>query len=133
VSEENVEIVRRTIEAWDRRDMEAAFALYDPEIVWDNSALPAPSVGTYEGHAGVRRFFREWMDAFETQHFHPQTFIDAGDRIVVGYRLSGRGKASGAEVGMSRWSVHTVRNGLVTRIEIFETKGEALEAAGVQE
>jgi ketosteroid isomerase-like protein len=133
MSSENVEIVRRAMEAWDHRDMDAVFALYDPAIVWDNSSLPAPNAGTYHGHDGVRQFFREWLDAFETQRIHLETFIDAGDRVVVGHRIGGRGKASGAEVEMPRWNVHTVRNGLVTRIDVFETKAQALEAAGLSE
>jgi ketosteroid isomerase-like protein len=69
MSKENLEIVRRLMEAWERRDMEAVFALYDPAIVWDNSTLPAPNAGVYHGHEGVRQFFREWLEAFETQSF----------------------------------------------------------------
>jgi hypothetical protein len=34
---------------------------------------------------------------------------------------------------MPRWTVMTIRNGLVTRSEVFESKAEALDAAGVQE
>jgi len=37
MSQENLELVRRTWEAWERGDMEAIFAFYDPDIVWDFS------------------------------------------------------------------------------------------------
>jgi ketosteroid isomerase-like protein len=133
MSKENLEIVRRLMEAWERRDMEAVFALYDPAIVWDNSTLPAPNAGVYHGHEGVRQFFQEWLEAFETQHLHAETFVDAGDGVVVGHRVSGRGKKSGAEVEMFRWQVYRVRDGLVTRIDVFETRTEALQAAGRRE
>jgi hypothetical protein len=51
----------------------------------------------------------------------------------VGFRIKGRGKSSGAEVEMSRWNVYRIRSGLVIRVEVFETKAEALDAAGVEE
>jgi uncharacterized protein len=133
MSRANVEIVRRVADAWERRDMETVFALYDPAIVWDNSTLPAPSSGSYHGHEQVRQFFQEWLEAFETQDIRAETFIDAGDRVVVGHRISGRGKTSGAEVEMHRWMVYSVRNGLVARIDVFETNVQALEAAGLSE
>jgi ketosteroid isomerase-like protein len=107
--------------------------LFDPAIVLDNSTLPAPTAGVYRGHEGLRRFQREWLEAFETHHIDAERFIDAGDVIVVGYRVTGRGIASGAPVEMQRWNVYRIRNGLIIRIEIFETHAQALEAAGLSE
>jgi ketosteroid isomerase-like protein len=106
---------------------------FDPAIVLDNSTLPAPTAGVYRGHEGLRQLQREWLEAFETHHIDAERFIDAGDVIVVGYRVTGRGKASGAAVEMHRWNVYRIRNGLVIRIDMFETKTEALEAAGLPE
>ena len=34
---------------------------------------------------------------------------------------------------MSRWNVYRLANGLVTHVEIFDSKAEALEAAGISE
>jgi ketosteroid isomerase-like protein len=133
MSQENVEIVRRAWEAWERRDMESLFALYDPAIIWDQSRIgPIELRGLYHGHEGVRRFFREWLDPFEAFHAHAETFIDAGDRVVVGVRQGGRGKASGVDIEMPvYWQAYEIRAGLVIRIEVVETQAEALEAAGV--
>jgi ketosteroid isomerase-like protein len=133
MSQETVEIVRQVTEAWERREMDAVFRLFDPDIVWDNSTLPAPNTGIYRGHDAIQQFFEGWLEAFETQRIHAETFIDGGDRVVVGHRISGRGKTSGAEVRMLRWMVYSVRNGLVTRIDVFETKTEAFEAVGLSE
>jgi ketosteroid isomerase-like protein len=35
VSQENVEIVRRIMEAFERRDTKSTFAAFDPAVVWD--------------------------------------------------------------------------------------------------
>jgi ketosteroid isomerase-like protein len=137
MSQANVEIVRRVWEAWERRDRDALFALYDPDLVYDpGHAGPIELRDLYHGHDGIRQFFRQWMEPFESFDAHAETFIDAGDDVVVvvGIRRSGHGQASGAEVEMPVfWNVCTIRNGLVIHIEVFQTKAEALEAVGLRE
>jgi ketosteroid isomerase-like protein len=134
MSQENMEIVRRVWAAVERQDTEVMFALYDPAIVWqDHTDALELQDHSYHGHEGVRQFWREWLEPFETFEAHSEAFIDVGDNVVVGFRLSGRGKASGAQAEWRLWNVYTIRNGLVIRIQAFETKGEALEAAGVSE
>jgi ketosteroid isomerase-like protein len=133
MSQENVEVVRRMWAAWDRRDMTGLFALYDPAIHFESHSGPIELRRVWHGHDGVREAFREWMEPFDTFHVHAQTFIDAGDRVVVGWRQGGRGRTSGAEVEVSAWQVCQVRDGLVTRIDLFGTKAEALEAVGLSE
>jgi ketosteroid isomerase-like protein len=51
MSQENVEIVRAAWEAWARADMEALFALYDPETVWDQARYSLDSATVYRDHA----------------------------------------------------------------------------------
>ena len=133
MSQENVEIVRRAWEAWGRGEWGSLYALYHPDIVWDASALRGPIAGVYHGHEGVRRYFREWLESFEAHEARAETFIDAGDDVIVGLRLRGRGKASGVEVEMARCNVYRIRGGLAVRVELFETEAEALEAVGLKE
>jgi uncharacterized protein len=134
MSEENVEIVRRIWKASERGDTEGVFALYHPDIVWESLYLgPIERGGLYRGHEGVRKFFRDWLESFDYYQAHAETFIEAENNVVVGYRVSGRGKASGAQVDMPRWNVYRIKNGLVSHVEIFGTEAEAFEAAGLQE
>jgi ketosteroid isomerase-like protein len=100
MTQENVAVVRRAWEAWERGDIEGLFALYDPEIVWDMSHYDDVIGGVFRGHEGVRRFFRQWLEPFETYRARAENFIDAGDNVVVEVRQGGRGKASKAEVEM---------------------------------
>jgi ketosteroid isomerase-like protein len=132
MSQENVEIVRRIWEAAERRDDEAVFALHHTEIVWESHYVgPIEGSGVHHGHAGVRQFFRDWLESFGNYEADAETFIEVGDKVVVGYRVSGRGRGSGVEVDMIRWNVYELTNGLVTRVEVFDAKAEALEAAGL--
>jgi ketosteroid isomerase-like protein len=134
MSKENMEIVRRAWEAWENGDWEPLYAFYDPAVVWDASELRGPIAGIYHGHEGVRRYFQDWLESFEAHSARAESFIDAGDNIVVvGLRLRGRGKASGVEVDMPRWNLYRIRDGLAIRVELFETEAEALEAAGLHD
>jgi uncharacterized protein len=134
MAKENIEIVRRIWEASERSDTEAVFAFYHPAIVWESHNVgPIELGGLYHGHEGIRRFFRDWLESFENYSAHAETFIETRNNVVVGYRVSGRGKGSGAEVEMRRWNVYTIRDDLVTRVEVFGTEAEAFEAAGLSE
>jgi ketosteroid isomerase-like protein len=134
VSEENVALVCAAWEAWERGDMEAIFAFYDREIVWDQTHYGLGGVsGIYHGHEGIRRFFREWLAPFESYYARPEEFIDAGEAVVVRVRQGGRGKQSGVEVEMPPyWQVYRLRDGHAVRIEVYNDQGEALKAVGLE-
>ena len=119
MSEENVDLVRASWEAWERGDMEAIFAFYDTEIVWDMTGADTPELSTvYHGHDGVRRFIRAWIEPFDSYYAHPEEFIDGGEAVVVRLRQGGRGKHSGAEVQMPPyWQVYRLRAGRAVRVE----------------
>ena len=74
MSQENVEIVRCLWEAAERRDSEAVFALYDPDIVWSSAGSHGALEvgGSYHGHDGVQQFFRQWLESFETYEAHAE-------------------------------------------------------------
>jgi ketosteroid isomerase-like protein len=133
MSQENVEIVRAAWEAWERRDIEAIFAFYDPAIVWDQTHYGEPS-GVYHGHDGIRQFLREWFASFESYYVHAEEFTDAGEAVVVRCRQGGRGKQSGVEVRMPPyWQVYRLKDGRAVRIEVYNDQGEALKAVGLEE
>jgi ketosteroid isomerase-like protein len=135
MSQENVDFVRAVWQAWERGDMEAIFAFYDPEIVWDQTHAQAGELSAvYHGHDGVRQFIREWIAPFESYYARPEEFIDAGEAVVVRLRQGGRGKQSGAEVDMPPyWQVYRLRDGRAVRIEVYTSQSEALGAVGLQE
>src|SRR5512139_663238 len=73
MSQKNVEIVRALYEAFARRDGESPFSVYAPDIEWDmsRSAIPLPGEeAVYHGHAGVRRYARAWLEAWDSSTPH---------------------------------------------------------------
>ena len=69
MSEENVEIVQRVYDAAARHDTTNVLDFYDPEIEWDISHAPARDVmgepHVFNGHEGLRTFFRQWYEAWK--------------------------------------------------------------------
>jgi ketosteroid isomerase-like protein len=137
VSEENVEIVRSVLEAANRRDAATTLALYDPQVVWDHTHGPMMELmggpATYHGHAGLRRWFREYYEAWGDVQAEIVELIDAGDQVISIITYRARGRASGVEVELPMAGLWTIDDGKVVRAEWFRTGGEALEAAGLSE
>jgi ketosteroid isomerase-like protein len=134
MSEENVEIVRRALEAWRRGGRKAVADLLDPEIEW---RMPPnlPEAGTYRGRADVVRRLEEFLEAWDDLTVTVEELVDAGDRVVALVRYSGRGRESGIEIaGMTTDAqVWTLRNGKVLRVELYGGTAAALEAVGLSE
>jgi len=129
MSQENVEKARDFIEAYNRRDFDAAVESFDPEIEW---MLPArQSSDSCRGPDEVKRFWKGLDETFEELRLEPQEFVDAGDRVATRLRHRGRGRRSGLEIEEEMYhQVATFRAGRMVRIEYFGEWSEALEAAG---
>jgi ketosteroid isomerase-like protein len=132
MSQENVDKARAFVEAYNRRDFEAAVEWFDPEIEW---ILPArQSSDSGRGPDEVIRFFEDIDENFDEFRLTPQEFLDAGDRVATRLRHSGRGKGSGIEIDEELYhQVATFRDGKIVRMEYFASWPEALEAAGLRE
>ena len=133
MSQENVEIVRRHIETWNRRDLTAWLALYSPDAEIDWSRARGPLKGVYRGRGERETLWNEFFFTFEEAQIEtPQGFTDAGSEVVVSNTTHFRGR-EGIEVSASSTWVFTVENGQITRLRMFQERGEALEAVGLRE
>jgi ketosteroid isomerase-like protein len=129
MSQENVEIVRRVYDAFNRADEEAVIDLADPEIVIDASRLTFnPNI--HVGVQGIRDIAAGMGEVWEEISFEVRDVVDLGERVVVVERLTGKGRGSGIEVAQDWGAVWTVRDGLVVRVELgYPDREAALEAA----
>jgi ketosteroid isomerase-like protein len=72
-------------------------------------------------------------EAFEQFWVEPQEIIDAGDKVIVPVRFGGRARHTGLEVRFEVVHVCTARDGKWTRIDMYVSKADALEAVGLRE
>jgi len=108
MSQANVDIVRRGFEAFKRGEWEEILADVDPQVeVHEPPELPDAQV--LHGHAGLRAALEKGQLMFDDIRVESEEFIDAGDSVVIWYRVVGRGKGSGAEVEMHQGGVWTIR------------------------
>jgi len=133
MSQKNVDVVRRAWEASQRHDNEEALALYDPTIEIDTTSRGELDAGAYRGLEGVQDFFRNWLSSFGDFRSEVEEWIDAGDQVIAIVHSYGRGRRSGVPVDMREAHLWTVLNGKLKRLQVFGTKAEALEAAGLRE
>jgi ketosteroid isomerase-like protein len=146
MSQENVELVRRLLEMFDRREHEAVFAFYAPDIEWDatrtaspgnmeGGKLPAGLAGVYRGHDGVRTYWRRWLEAWKDLEFEVQDVLDGGDEVVALIRNQRQwGRHSGIVTETPPYGlVFTIRGGKVVRWRVFPDQKSALEAVGLEE
>jgi len=135
MSRENVEVVRRAYEAWNRGDLDTAFEFLDPDV---EVSAPAnlPEAGMFHGRDEMRRWVEEQLlPILEDVRAEPERFLDAGDRVVVFVRYFGRGTASGIEVTGANVDAHvwTLRGGRACRLEMHQGTDTALEAVGLRD
>jgi ketosteroid isomerase-like protein len=138
MSRENVEMVRRLYDAVASRDVATVLALYDPEVeVAGGAGSPDERLtgrpGVYRGHEGLRRLFNEYYDAWETVEDDCEELIDAGEQVISVVTSRARGRVSGLEFEWHPVGVWTIREGKIVRSEWFQSREEALEAAGVRD
>ena len=132
MSQENVDVVRRVLEAWSRRDLESALQDLDPDAEVDWSASLGVQSGVYRGIEEIRRFWEDWLELFEEIDVRAEAFIDAGEHVVVPNRTYLRGR-DGVEVHASSASVWTLRDGKIVLHRLYQEKEAALVAVGLSE
>jgi ketosteroid isomerase-like protein len=133
MSEENVEIVRRSLEALADGDVEELLLLYAPEIEFLPLTGTHVGSGGYRGHDGVRTYLAEAEAVWDVVRPEPEAMHAVGDDVIVFGHCAIRGKASKLETREAMAWVITVRDGKVVRHRVFRTGQEALEAAGLSE
>src|SRR5262245_8205998 len=109
MSEENIEVVRRAMEALRRRDRAAYLGLHDDDFeVLSSRDWPEPGA---HGPEAAWELYIGSFDIFETGFPGENAeFVDAGaDTILVHNRYDVRGAGSGAEVVFDYSFVATVR------------------------
>jgi ketosteroid isomerase-like protein len=129
MSRENVERVRQSLEAFARRDKPAWAALTHPEA----EAIPIGDWPETEirGRDAVWDFLVSVDEPWEPGQWELTEAVEQGNRVVARQRRDLRGKVSGVEVAYDYWVVFTFDEGLSRRAEWFETRTEALKAAGL--
>ena len=133
MSQENVETVRLAFDAVARRDRAAFLAMCDPDV----ETVPFrdfPESAPTRGAEAVWDRFVELTESWQEGALKPVEVIDAAGGKVVAHACGEMlGEASGMTVAANVWSVTTLDNGKMLRIDWFADRAEALKAVGLEE
>jgi ketosteroid isomerase-like protein len=129
---EIVDVVRRSNEAFNRRDVDVMVALSDPEIeVEDVPELPEARV--FRGHDGLRELMSLNWEPWQRVVVGVERMIQIDDeRVLLLSRNRWTVRESGVEIVQRRGSIFTVRNGRIVRARFYADQQLALQAAGIE-
>ena len=132
MSQENVEIVRRTYEATNSGDYDTAESYLHPEIEFHTYGR-SPEAGVYRGKEAVGQYNQGLFQQFERIRFELEELVDAGDRVVVVTTQHALPKGGEQEMNVHVAEVWTIRDGLLAERRSYSSRNEALEGAGLRE
>jgi len=128
--EANLALVRRMIDAFNARDLDAMLEQADESFEYDWSRSLGLYAEVYRGPEGFRRFVDEQWSMFDEFRVEAHELIPRGDRFVVvpcAVYATGR---DGVPVSANSTHLYTFEDGRIVRITLFQERGEALEATG---
>jgi ketosteroid isomerase-like protein len=132
MSADDVELVRRNLEAFNRGDLPRVLEGLDPDV----ELVPARAVlegSAYRGHEGFERFVADMAEDWEDFRPESDELRDlGGGRVLVLGRFSARGKASGVEVSTPAVWLCDVRDGKVARVSFYTDEAAALDAVAAR-
>ena len=128
--EASVEVVRRAIAAYNRRDFEALRAINHTDVEVDWSASRGLDAGIYTGISEVLGFFRNFFDTLDHVEVEPERFVECGDLVIVPNVAHIRGR-DGIEAIARSALVFEVHGGRITRLCLYQETHEALAAVGL--
>ena len=130
--QENVEIMRAWIDAFNRGGIEETMRYLDPKIEWTTTSTYLEA-GTYHGHEGVRQWMRSAFAEWESLRLEPERFIDAAEQVVIPMQITVRAKQTGTPSAFAFTTLAELQGGMIVRIRNYTNQAEALEAAGLSE
>ena len=134
MSQANVDLVRAVCTPWERGDFSSVEWAH-PEIEF--AFVDGPTPGTWTGLAAMNDAWRETLTAFESLDVKVEQYLPLDDeRVLVLMHNTGRGKASGFDLGQLTnrgANLFHVREGKVTKLVLYFDREAALEALGLSE
>jgi ketosteroid isomerase-like protein len=133
MSQENVEVIRRSLDAWNRTDWEQLQAIYAPDVI---VVAPRewPEAEGARGWGEWRLQIERLKESWEVERLDVDEIRALPDgRVFARFVWVASGRASGVSTGIPIASVSTIKGDQIKRIEFFLNFNAALEAAGLSE
>jgi ketosteroid isomerase-like protein len=131
MSEENVELVRKSIEAWNQRDRETLMSYTTADVEWEAGGPAAVEQPLYRGRDELASGTEALWETWEEFRLQETDVRDLGDSVLWMGRMRLKGDASHVELDQEFAIRFSVRDGEIARGKAFLSWQEALKAAGL--
>jgi uncharacterized protein len=123
----NERMVRNLYDAFGRGDIPTILNMLADDVDWYDPGPPAVThAGRYRGREDVVRFFSRIGESLAIEAFEPMEFIVQRDRGIVLGSIRAKVKQTGL-VYDNEWAMSwTLRDGLVTKWQIYEDTAREL-------
>jgi ketosteroid isomerase-like protein len=133
MSQENVESMRRGLNAWRGGDTETIERLMDEFLAPDFEIEPLYFDGTYRGREQLWQLWSDLDEFWDEYRLEIEDLVDLGEHVLAVSRVRGRGRGSGVPVNQRMWILWRFSGQRAVHAKSFASKAEALEAAGLRE
>ena len=137
MSQENVEVVRRFIEALPKAQRSGDWTPVLAELAVDieiedlDISLDA---GHYRGHDSVRRWIGDWMESWGDWRLEDVEVRPVGEDRAIGlFLVQAKGKGSGIELSRHDAAVCKLRAGKIEEVKYYNDQQQALGSVGLSE
>lgn len=130
MSQANIDNVRRLFKAVEERDVAGVLAAYAPEVVIrDASSLPYG--GIHHGLNGAKYHIEVAAQTWNSlqpaaERSMDAVFLDAGEYVIVLWRLKGVEASSGRKLDVPTASVYKLRDGKIVESQMFYSDSVAI-------
>ena len=133
MSQENVEILRCAEAAFKRRDRDAAFADYHPDVEWRDLMHAPDTPEVIRGISALRANWDIWEEVFDDFTAEVEEYVDLGDCVLAVTHWLAKGKDSGVAIDLKTVDVYEFADGKVVRVTLsYPDKAAALKAMGLE-
>jgi ketosteroid isomerase-like protein len=134
MSQENVETVRRTWQAFVDGGLDALTEFFDPQISWRAIEGAPDDVGEMHGKDAVRQYLQDWLDTFEDITTVPTELLEVSrDRVVGVQHVTGRARLSGVETELRYAMAYKLRAGKIVQVREYADREHAFKSLGLAE
>jgi ketosteroid isomerase-like protein len=133
MSQANVETVKRGIDAYNGREIDAIYEMAAPDFEWVPALIAGFEGAGTRGRAGMESYFREVEETWEGYRLQIDEFRDLDERVLALGRIEARGRGSGLLVKTPWACIFDFRDGKMSSARAYLVHAEALHAAGLSE
>jgi ketosteroid isomerase-like protein len=132
MSQENVDAVRRSLEGWNRGDIDAWLGSLRPDLEFRTSGVFPGTDAVYRGEAKLRRFWTSFREPWESLQIHVDRVRQVDEDVLVLATFEAHAREGMSVKREVAWVWHFVDD-LAGHVDAYGTWAEALEAAGLSE